>query len=464
MIGIEWILVFHIFLLPFQLHFVLQFICLTAARKAGLTMNSNSFSHLTLEERRIILTGITNGSTKTAIAQTIGKDKSTVGKEIKLHRVLSHKCNLPLECSAYRKCVHGRLCSPDCPDFLPFHCSRRDRSPGACNGCTSWSRCRFDKYTYSPEVAQLAYKSTLMDSRQGVNLTLPEAKKMASIISPLLKQGLSPYQILQVHPELGISEKTLYNYIEGGVFHEIAGISALDLRRQVSRKISKKKAKTYKKRSDNRYLLGRTYKDYLSYIDQNPDVFVTQMDTVYNNETEGPFLQTFKFINAGLLFAVFHDSKTAVDMKQGVDLLESILGPDVFHKYVHILLTDRGSEFSAADAMETSADGSRRTRVFFCDPMRAGQKGSLENKHIELRYILPKGTDLKALGLVGQGALNLTLSHVNSSPTEKLGGKSPLELTEFLYHDLYEKLSAFGIRQVDKDQIILKPYLLKKYR
>ena len=52
---------------------------------------TNSFSHLTLEERRIILTGITNGSSKTAIAQTIGRDKSTVGKEIRLHRVLTHK-------------------------------------------------------------------------------------------------------------------------------------------------------------------------------------------------------------------------------------------------------------------------------------------------------------------------------------------------------------------------------------
>ena len=50
--------------------------------------NNNAFSHLTLDERRIILTGIINGSTKTAIAQTIGKDKSTVGKEIKLHRIL----------------------------------------------------------------------------------------------------------------------------------------------------------------------------------------------------------------------------------------------------------------------------------------------------------------------------------------------------------------------------------------
>ena len=64
-------------------------------RKGNATMStSNSFSHLTLEERRIILTGITNGSTKTAIAQTIGKDKSTVGKEIKLHRKLKFKCKM----------------------------------------------------------------------------------------------------------------------------------------------------------------------------------------------------------------------------------------------------------------------------------------------------------------------------------------------------------------------------------
>lgn len=44
---------------------------------------SNSFSHLTLEEGCIILTGIINGSAKTTISQTIGKDKSTVGKKIK---------------------------------------------------------------------------------------------------------------------------------------------------------------------------------------------------------------------------------------------------------------------------------------------------------------------------------------------------------------------------------------------
>ena len=422
----------------------------------------NFFSHLTLAERRIILAGITNGSTKTAIAQTIGKDKSTVGKEIKLHRTLTHKCKMPLECSHYKKCVYGRQCTPDCPEYRPFHCSRRDRSPGACNGCSNWSRCRFDKYQYSPEAAHMDYRTTLIDSREGVNLTVQEAKQMAAVIAPLLKQGQSPYQIVTNHPELGISEKTLYNYIENDVFHEIAGITVMDLRRQVSRKLPKKKAKSYKKRTDRKYLQGRTYKDYQSYLSAHPEVFVTQMDTVYNDETNGPFLQTFKFVRAGILLALYRDEKNAASMKEGVDILESILGTELFHKYVHVLLTDRGAEFSAAEAMETSSDGTRRTRVFYCDPMQSGQKGTLENKHIELRYILPKGTDLRELGLTCQSELNLVLCHVNSSPCELLGNKSPLELTEFMYQDLYEKLLAFGIHPIEKDQIILKPYLLKQ--
>ena len=44
----------------------------------------NKNAHLTIAERQIIETGIYNGSSKVSIAETIGKDKSTIGKEIKL--------------------------------------------------------------------------------------------------------------------------------------------------------------------------------------------------------------------------------------------------------------------------------------------------------------------------------------------------------------------------------------------
>jgi len=88
-------------------------------------------SHMSYSDRQIIETGIENGSTKQAIATTLGKDKSTIGKEIKLHRVLAYKCNLPLECANYKHCKHERYCTLDCIDYVPFKCTRRDKSPGA---------------------------------------------------------------------------------------------------------------------------------------------------------------------------------------------------------------------------------------------------------------------------------------------------------------------------------------------
>lgn len=426
--------------------------------------STNKHLHLTMAERQIIATGIGNGSTKVAIAETLGKEKSTIGKEIKQHRYLKHKCNMPLECNNYRNCVNGRRCTPDCPEYVPFSCKRRDRSPGACNGCSNMSRCRFNKYIYEPERAEQEYKEELIASREGVNLTTAEAQKIGATVAPLLAQGQSPNMILQAHPELGICEKTLYNYIEQGVLHEVSEIRAIDLRRQVSRKLPKKKSTEYKKRENRRFLIGRTYKDYQIYREENPNAFVTQMDTVYNDVSNGSYMQTFRFLCCRVTVSIYHEEKTAASMKEGLSILEKALGQEVFRKYVHVLLTDRGSEFSDAEGMVHDSDGTLRTRVFYCDPMQSGQKGSLESNHVQLRYILPKETDLRALGLTDQAAMNTVMSHVNSVPLESTGNKSPLEVTEFLFPDLYEKLVAFGIRKIAPDSVILKPYLLKNNR
>ena len=421
---------------------------------------SNKNKALTLDERRVIETGIRNGSTKTAIADTIGKDKSTVGKEIRRHRVLKHKCSMPLECSNYASCKFHRHCLVSCPSYLKFSCKRRDRSPGACNGCSSYVKCRFDKFYYDAAAAHDEYRRELVDSREGVNLTVSQAKELAAVVGPLLKKGHSPYQIVHDNPGLGISEKTLYNYITQQVF-SVAGIYDIDLRRKVSRRPSKKLAKTYKKRECRAFLKGREYRDFLAYRDEHPDAHILQMDTVYNDVSHGPFIQTFKFIGLGLMAAVFHDSKTAADMVRGLDILDAALGSALFDEHAHILITDRGTEFSDADRMEVRNDSTRRCRVFYCDPMQSGQKGSLENNHELLRYICPKETDLRAIGLTGQDKLNLALSHINSASVESLAGKSPIEYTKFMYPELGEKLHVFGLFEVPREDIILKPYLLK---
>lgn len=61
-------------------------------------------THLDYSDRQIIEKGIFNGSNKVSIANNIGKDPTTIAKEIRLHRIISYKCRLPLECAVYRKC------------------------------------------------------------------------------------------------------------------------------------------------------------------------------------------------------------------------------------------------------------------------------------------------------------------------------------------------------------------------
>ena len=89
-------------------------------------------SHLTLEERKIIQAGIENGSTKAAIGRTIGKDETTVAKEIRKHRQLRPRNTYgrPVLCGRERDCTK-KPCRKKCELFEEPKCARRDRSPGA---------------------------------------------------------------------------------------------------------------------------------------------------------------------------------------------------------------------------------------------------------------------------------------------------------------------------------------------
>ena len=83
-------------------------------------------------------------------------------------------------------------------------------------------------------------------------------------------------------------------------------------------------------------------------------------------------------------FLILHGEKTAQAMYEGILILESILGRELFDREAKVFLTDRGPEFSMADVIETRSDTFRRTRIFYCDPMCSSQKGSLENNHEEI--------------------------------------------------------------------------------
>jgi len=408
-------------------------------------------THLSLEQRKIIQTGIENNSTKADIARTIGKDATTVAKEIRKHRTFKARntFNSAFLCENRKICRKG--CVKKCENHIEPKCNRRDKSPGACNKCEKLKHCKFDRYFYDATVANRAYRTELSACREGLNLTPEERETVGQTISPLLKQGQSVYQILSAHPEITQSERTLYYYIESGVFKDF-GVDNFSLKEQVNRKQFKKK---YKKRKEPVNYTGRTYTDFLQFRLENPDTPIVEMDTLYNNPS-GPYLQTFLFENTAFMIGFLHEHKNNECMSGAIDYLQKRLGADLFSKIMPVLLTDRGSEFEMWKMFELDKSGNSRLNIFYCDPMQSSQKPHVENNHNFVRDIIPNGYPMDKLT---QSDINLMFSHINSTPRRSLANKTPLEVFSFFYGENTASLLNNN-NKIERDNVILKPKLI----
>lgn len=307
---------------------------------------------------------------------------------------------------------------------------------------------------YDAEVAHNRYLLSLSQSRSGLNITQEELDWIGHQIAQLLNNGNSIGSIVQNHPEFNLSEKTLYNYVHGGVFKPY-GADKFSVRRIVSRKTARKEV-SCKPRKDRKFIDGRKYEDYLKYIKDHPMASEWQMDTVYNDIKNGPFIQTLSQPDSNLMIARLHDTHTAAAIVQGLkDICEQI-GEEQFAKTFEVILTDRGSEFSAAEEMEQLG-----CRIFYCDPMHSWEKPQVEKNHILLRYICLKKKDLRELGLTSQEDLDLIFSHINSYFRKKFKGKYSFDVFRF-YFPYSEILEKLNIKKIDPDSVILTPSLLKK--
>ena len=415
--------------------------------------------HLSLNDRKIIQQGIENRCNKVDIARTLGKDSTTIAKEIRLHRELKPRntFNYPSICVHIKECGG---CKYKCKKYEEQICKLRDRSPGACNKCPKSTSCHLDKYFYDAEKADKEYHKDLIDFRQGINLTTNEAKELANILKPLLDKGQSIYQIKSNHKEIKQSIKTLYTYIETGVFKEY-GIDNFSLKEQVNRKRFNNK---YKKRKEPVNYDGHKYEDFLRFKEENPNTPVNEMDTVLNS-LSGPYIQTFEFENTGIMIGYLHKEKTSESMAKTLDDLETKLGHDLYCELFPLLLTDRGTEFEKTELFEFNLKtGELRSNIFYCDAYKSSQKPHVENTHNYVRDIIPNEIDLSDLT---QEDLDLMFSHINSTPRKIYNGKTPYEIFTFLHSTEdnpnrgKEILELLNIKEIKRDEVVLKPYLIK---
>lgn len=425
--------------------------------------------HLTAEDRLYIEKSLAANTSFKDIARYLCKDPSTISKEVRAHRLSEYYsgkgffynkhnfcanryrctrtnvCNKIILCDI--KCTSCPSCNSRCKDFIRERCKRLDRAPYVCNGCNkNNARCTIaQKYHYDALFADRKYRETLISCRSGVNISKEGLRKIDNIVSPLLMQGQSPYQILISHPELNLSVRTMYQYIELGL---LMGRN-IDLKR----KPKFKPRKCHKTQITNREVFnGRLYSDFL----QLPPTHIVEMDTVKSSRDSKKCILTFYFRDEKLFLAYLLNRCTKGAVRAVFDRLEERLGSNTFYIIFETILTDRGSEFGDPDALEYGMDGFHRTNIFYCDPMRSGQKGGVENAHTKLREILPKGTNFEYLT---QWDINKIVNHINSVPRQSLYGATAYQVAKESLG--LEVLVPLNLKPIAPDKVILTPDLIK---
>jgi len=435
--------------------------------------NKGNQKHLTLQDRIEIEKGLTENKSFAAIAKLIDKDPTTVSKEVKLHARIAERldpkytnphCALRKDCMLTGLCDKqcGRLCKicrePDlhcfdiCPAFEQTRCMKLDKPPYVCNGCGKKTSCLLDRRFYSSKYAQDEYLSVLVDSRAGINQTPESIQSMNDLLVPLVrdkKQSIA--HIYATHAEeLRCSRRTLYTYVNDGVFE----FGAIDLRRAVRYKKRKKSTQTSAR--DRSYRQGHNYEDFLKYLKEHPETNVVEMDCVEGKKGESRVIMTLTFRNCHLMLMFLLERQDTECVLEVFVWLETVLGKETFQKLFPVILTDGGSEFSAREDMETFSDGSKSTIVFYCDPYCFWQKGVCEKNHEYIRYIIPKGRSFAGLS---DKKVSLMMNHINSEKRDSLNGHSPLELSLLLLDNkLHEVLE---LTEIPPDEVMLSPNLLK---
>lgn len=428
--------------------------------------NSKSYSHLTLEDRNIIEEELNQGSNFKEIANILFKDPSTISKEVKRNFTIVKPSTFN---NSFNKCEHKRtcklknVCGKDCDiscksckkcNELCYNfkheegCLKLNKPPYVCNGCLKRKNCRKDKFVYKSKEADIIYRNLLTSSRQGINMTENNLNDLSSTIVPLVKKGHSMAVILMNNPDLNISEKTLYNYVNNGYF---SGINNVDLPRKVKYKPRKKNSKEPKNTNNRK---NRTYQDYLDYMEKHPYANVVQIDTVEGIKG-GKALFTLIFVNSNFMLAFLIDNQTKEEINQKFDIIKEVFGKTFINQF-EVILTDNGKEFQDPDYIEKYSD-TEKVNLFYCDPGKSCQKGKVEKNHELIRYVLPKGTSFDNLT---QMDINILMSNINSYPREELNKCCPFSLANMLIGK--EIIDKFGYTQINGNDVILTPNLFKK--
>jgi len=314
--------------------------------------------HLTYEERIKIETLYNEGYKESEIANNLGKHRTTIEREIPLGLVEQEH---------------------------------------------TWKE---NYWVYSAEVAQ--NRRDERSNNKGKALKIGSNIEFANRIEELIKQKFSPYAALQFIRNNGenygvdVCEKTLYNYIEAGIFLEITN---KDLPMKPNKKGKYKRVRTALNNKKG------------TSISERPD-------SANNREEKGHWEIDLVVGKKGTKCVCLTLDERITRKRIVIKLMDksqqSVISAlkRLRKKYKFKTITaDNGSEFLDFESIEKWL----KCKMYYAHPFSSWERGTNENQNRMLRRFFPKGTDF---GNVSQFEIDRATEWINNYPRKIFGGKS----------------------------------------
>lgn len=284
-----------------------------------------------------------------------------------------------------------------------------------------------DKKQYRADVAQRDYENKGKNKERGLKIG-KDSKLEAHIREKLLKDKRSPDAILGDIKIKGlkfegiICTKTLYNYIDAGIF---AGISNENLWEKRKRK--KRNYKTIRRISLNNRS-GKSIEQRPKEANDRSEYGHWEGDCVKGPQgrTTSLFTLTERKSLEQIIIKIERGSQEQI--KNALDYLENKYGAQFRLKFKSITF-DNGVEFLDWRSLELSSLSSRRKRttLYFAHAYSAWERGSNENQNRMIRRFIPKGTDIHE---ITEKEIETIESWMNNYPRKRLGYKTANQVAQ----------------------------------
>ncbi len=252
-----------------------------------------------------------------------------------------------------------------------------------------------DYISYSADVAQDDYDKKA--TNKGPDLKIGKDYALAEHIeSKILEEKYSPDAVImeinagKYEFDTSICTRTLYNYIDAGVF---ANLTNQDLPRE-----GRAQKRHYRRvRKAHRNVGSKSISERPVEANERLEYGHWEMDCIESGKRKGRsclLVLVERMTRETLMFKLSSQTQDAV--KERLDRFERRIGRKQFAKKFKSITVDNGAEFLDWLSLEKSclARSKTRTQIYYCHPYSAWERGSNEQRNGHIRRFIPKGSDI----------------------------------------------------------------------